>query len=127
MRTVGEVTQAVVVLSVVCTAVNVVAAVVLARLSLPMRVRKWAARMDVQCDELKATVAKIEKEAKLWDSTINGMIEEAGDAFGRAERKRASLASKESRERGNAQVVDVDAMPRRERLDYRRAQMAGRR
>lgn len=125
-RTVVEVTHALLVFALVCTVLNVVAAVVLARLSLPMRLRKWRERADTHIDELTVVVDDINKRSKLWDSTINGLIEEAGDAFGRAERKRASLASKESRSRDSAQPVDLGAMNRRDRLDYQRARIGTR-
>lgn len=110
-------------LLVACTVLNVGASVVLARMSLPMRLRKWRERADTHIDELTVTVDAITKKAKLWDATINGLIEEAENQFDRAERKRASAASAASRA-APAAAPDLSTMTRSERIAARRAQMA---
>jgi len=123
---VGEITQSAWLgLLVACTILNAAASVLLARASLPMRIKKWAARCDTERDDLVATVADIQKRAKLWDSTLNGLIDEAQNAFERAERKRASVASTASKAAA-AQGPDPSTMSRAQRIEYRRAQLAGR-
>lgn len=120
---VGEIAQSGLIgLLVACTVMNVAASVALARASLPARLRKWRERADTRIEELAAVVDDVNKRAKLWDSTISGLIEENTNAFDRAERKRASVSSAASR--AQATTPDVESMPRAERLAYKRAQMA---
>lgn len=81
----------------VCTVANLVGVGLLAWLSLPLRLARRLARTETLVDDLVAVCGKLEKKAALWDSTMNGIIEEANDAFARVEKKRASAAATVSR------------------------------
>ena len=110
-----------------CTVANLAASVLLARASLPLRLRKRIERVEAQSDELTALVAKMEQQSKLWDSTFEGYIEEAENAFKRAERKRASAASSLSKLNGggNGQMPDVATMDRASIVDHLRRKHGG--
>jgi acyl-coenzyme A synthetase/AMP-(fatty) acid ligase len=103
---VGEFSQiavpALAALALACTVLNAIVAVVLAKLSLPAKLR---ARLEVAESEvvrMRQEVGDVTAQAKLWRSSIEGLIEQADDAFERAERKRASAAAKVSRLEGGA-------------------------
>lgn len=81
----------------VCTVLNCAAAVFLARLSLPRRLK---IRLDdieqASADSIKA-VGEIGGQVASWRAGLEGLIDEAGNQFDRAERKRASAAATVSR------------------------------
>ena len=89
-----------------CTLLNAAGVVALAFLSLPLRLRKRLERTDALVDELVVLVDKLRKESALWESTVNGLVEDAHDAFARVEKKRASAAATQSRHAA-AQVQQV--------------------
>jgi hypothetical protein len=84
-------------LLVTCTALNLVAALVLARKSLPRHLKYELEEAKTQCAEAVAVVRKIDAQVSSWRAELEGLIEESANQFDRTERKRASAAAAASR------------------------------
>ena len=84
-------------LVVACTALNVVAALILARRSLPRILKIRIDAVEAACAESIKTLQEIEAQVGSWRTGLEGLIEENETAFQRAERKRASAAATVSR------------------------------
>lgn len=80
-----------------CTLLNVVAAVVLARLSLPRRLQSRVEAVEERTRTQDKQLAEFAAQSAAWESTLRGLVDEAEDAFARTERKRASAAATLSR------------------------------
>lgn len=94
---------------VACTALNVFAAVLLARLSLPQRLEARLARLRTEVEAFGKALEDFDRKNANNEAVIRGLVEEAESAFDRAERKRSSAAATVSRQqRGNGQ----EAAPR---------------
>ncbi len=76
-----------------CTLLNVLAAVILARRSMPRVLQaRWEA-IEVKVFESVSKMAEMEAQIATWRAELEGLIEEAGNQFDRVERKRASAAA----------------------------------
>ena len=84
-------------LLVTCAVLNVVAALVLARKSLPRALKIELDVAKAECAEAVARVRAIEAQVSSWRAEIEGLIEESANQFERVERKRASAAAAASR------------------------------
>lgn len=108
-----------------CTLANVAAAVLLARASLPMRLRATIEAVEATLDTMRREVAGMKGEAELWTSTMEGLIDRHDDAFERAEKKRASAAATASRSAKTPAAPNLDEMTRGQRIDFWRARTSG--
>lgn len=84
-------------LIVACTLLNVAAALILARLSLPQSLKRRLEEISSGTATAVAEVKAIEAQVGTWKASLETLIETNEDAFERAERKRASAASAASR------------------------------
>jgi multidrug resistance efflux pump len=113
-------------LLVTCTVLNLLAALVLARKSLPRSLEIELDRAKAECAEAVAVVRKIEAQVTTWRAELEGLIEESASQFERLERKRASAAAAASRaERGRGNGSDTTypaAGTRDERIKWIREQ-----
>ena len=100
-----------------CTVLNLIAALVLARKSLPRSLQMELSRAKEECAEAVAVVRKIEAQVTSWRAELEGLIEESASQFERVERKRASAAaaaSRAERARGNGSTGEPPAGGTRE-------------
>lgn len=87
----------------VCTVLNTLAAVLLARASLPQRLESRLQRVLAEVDAMGKAIEDFGRQNAAHESTLRGLEEEARDAFERAERKRASAAATLSRQMNTAE------------------------
>jgi hypothetical protein len=80
-----------------CTVLNMAAALILARRSLPRRLRNSLERSEARSEDACIKAEEIAAQVRTWEATLNGLIEENENTFARAEKKRASAAATASR------------------------------
>ena len=93
---------------VVCTCATVLAAVLLARASLPARLERRIGNLQAEVESFRHVLGVFTADQAQHESTLRSLVEEAEHAFDRAERKRRSAAATESRSKANAQEVPQD-------------------
>lgn len=109
-------------LLITCTVLNVLASLLLARKSLPMRLQTRIEAIEDAVATGLLQISKIEAQVSTWKAELEGLIEESGNQFERLERKRASAAaaaSRADRRAGNGSEGRMpDGASRDERLKW---------
>jgi hypothetical protein len=92
-----------------CTLLNGLAALMLARASLPQRLQASLSRVQAEVDAMGKSIEDFARQATTNESVIRSLVEEAEHAFDRAERKRSSVAATASR--AKAREAEEPAAP----------------
>lgn len=95
----------------ICTALNVLAAVLLGRRSLPQRLQIKLDVIEAKVAACAAGVDEFAQQNAISRATLGGLIEEAEGVFGKIERKRASVAATTSRLEAASAQVDEHGIP----------------
>ncbi len=90
-----------------CTVLNGLALLWLLRKSLPAGLSRMLETIRAEHGAWAVDVEKMQRDTGAWKATLDGLIEEAENAFDRAERKRASAATQANR----LQVPAAEAIP----------------